>query len=66
MKDWLHASDEEINNMTFEEAKEIVQRQISLGHKTGDFRPRAHMTRALEIILDRAERVSTNIDVKIK
>lgn len=38
MKDWLHASDEEINNMAFEEAKEIVQRQISLGHKTGDFR----------------------------
>ena len=38
MKDWLRASDEKINNMTFEEAKEIVQRQISLGHKIGDFR----------------------------
>lgn len=64
MKDWTHASDEEINNMTFEEAKEIVQRQISLGHKTGDFRPRSHMTKALEIILAKAERMSTNIDTK--
>lgn len=64
MKDWLHASDEEINNMTFEEAKEIVKRQISLGHKTGDFRPRAHMTKALEIILDKAEITSTNINAK--
>ena len=55
MKEWRLASSEEINNMTFDEAKEIIKRMIDLGHKTGDFRPREHFTRAMEIILEKAE-----------
>ena len=41
--------------MNFRDAKEIVQRQIALGHsKDTTWCPRAHLTRALEIILDYA------------
>lgn len=54
MKDWKHCSDKEIDDMTFNEAKEIIERQISLGYKDGDFRPRKHMTKALELILEKA------------
>lgn len=54
MKDWLHSTNEEVENMTFEEAKEIVERQIALGHNKGEYRPRKHMTKALEIILNAA------------
>lgn len=55
MKDWLHCTDEEVENMTFEEAKEIIEKQIALGHSKGEFRPRKHMTKALEIILNNAK-----------
>lgn len=55
MKEWHNASPEEINNMTFDEAKEIIKRMINLGHKTGDFRPREHFTKAMEIVLKKAE-----------
>lgn len=51
----MHASPEEINKMTYEEAKEIISGQIELGHRKGDFRPREHLTKALEIILSKAE-----------
>jgi hypothetical protein len=54
-KDWRHASQKEIDAMTFDEAKRIVEKQIELGHGKGDFRPRAHMTKALEIVLKMAE-----------
>lgn len=54
MKDWLCCFDSDIENMTFKEAQEIVERQINLGHSKGDFRPRKHMTKALEIILNKA------------
>jgi hypothetical protein len=55
MRDWLHASKKEINNMTVDEAIEIIQKHIDLGHTKGDFRPREHMTKAMEIILDLAK-----------
>ena len=55
MKLWRLASKKEIDNMTFEEAVEIVMTQVELGHRTGDFRPREHMTKALEIVLAKAE-----------
>lgn len=54
MKDWLHSSDEEVKSMTFEEAKEIIEKQIALGHSKGEFRPRKHLTKALEIMLNKA------------
>ena len=54
MKDWKHCSDKEIENMTFEEAREIIEKMIVLGHSKGDFRPREHLTKALEIVLNKA------------
>ena len=54
MKDWLHATKRQIENMTFEEAKEIVEKQIRLGREGGEYCPRAHTTHAYEIILERA------------
>ena len=52
---WMYQSTERINKMTFDEACEIIENQINLGHSTGDFRPREHMTKALEIILEQAK-----------
>lgn len=54
MREWRLATTGEISSMTFDEAKEIVERQIELGHKTGDWRPREHLTKAMEIILEMA------------
>lgn len=54
MKEWKKASKQEIENMSFDEAKEIVEKQITLGKSSGDFRPREHLTKALEIILQKA------------
>lgn len=54
MKNWLHASDEEVANMTFNEARELIEKHIKLGHEDGEYRPRKHMTKALEIILEEA------------
>ena len=55
MRDWLHSTIEEINAMSFDEAVEIVERQIELGHSEGDYKPRPHMTKALDIILQTAK-----------
>ena len=49
MKDWLYASDEEVNDMTFEEAKKIVKRLPDIGLKD-------HVIKALEVILEKAEK----------
>lgn len=53
-KDWTHASDSEIRNMTANEAAEILQRQINMAivrKKNGDHgcAPRKHMIRAFQI-----------------
>lgn len=64
MKDWKHATQQEVDAMTFDEAHEIIQRHIDngvraieLGSGRGtDFAPRAHMTKALQIIVDRADK----------
>ncbi len=67
MKDWKYATRQEINNMTYNEACEIIQRhidngvrateQLDHGSRRGtDFAPRAHMTKALQIIVDRADK----------
>lgn len=55
MKEWLHARKKEIENMTFDQAKEIVEKQIQLGKEGGQWCPREHLTKALEIILKKAE-----------
>ena len=54
MKDWKHCSKNEIEEMTFVEAIEIIQKQIALGHAKGEYKPRDHMTKALEIVLTKA------------
>ena len=54
MKDWKHCTAKEIEEMTFEEAREIVEKQIALGHEKGEYKPRSHMTKALEIVLAKA------------
>lgn len=54
MKDWLYASKKDIDNMTFDEARGIIEKHIRLGHESGEYRPREHITKALEMILERA------------
>lgn len=39
MKDWMHAKKKEIENMTFDQAKEIVEKQIRLGKEGGQCVP---------------------------
>ena len=53
-KRWKDATKKEIDNMQFEDAVEILQRHINLGKRKGDFRPREHLTKAMEIILNKA------------
>lgn len=69
MKDWKHATQQEIDNMTFEEAVEIVQKQIDMGEKkVGDgdeWCARAHTTHAYQMILDNAKAKTTR-DVEIR
>jgi len=43
------SSDEEISNMTYEQAIELIQKQINLGKSNGDFRPRKHLVKACEL-----------------
>ena len=68
MKDWKHATQEEVDAMTFEEAVEIVQKQIDMGEKKvgegGKWCARAHTTHAYQIILD-AAKAKTTRDVMI-
>ncbi len=63
MKDWKHATQQEIDNMTFEEAVEIVQKQIDVGEKKvgdgGMWCARAHTTHAYQMILDDAKAKTT-------
>ena len=40
--------------MTFDQAKEIVEKQIQLGKEGGQWCPREHTTHAYEMILKRA------------
>lgn len=54
MKDWMHAKKKEIENMTFDQAKEIVEKQIRLGKEGEMWCPREHTTHAYEMILKRA------------
>lgn len=54
--DWRNATDQEVSAMSFEEATLIIQKQIDLGHSKGDLRPRAHITRAMEIVLVQAKK----------
>lgn len=64
MKDWMHAKKKEIENMTFDQAKEIVEKQIRLGKEGGQWCPREHLTKALEIILSKAELHEFRTDYK--
>lgn len=60
--DWKQATAEQIAAMSFRDTKEIVQRQIALGYsKDTAWCPRAHLTRALEIILGYAEMYNAKI-----
>ena len=49
-------SDEEINNMTYEQAIELIQKQINLGKSNGDFKPRKHMVKAYELAVKALEK----------
>ena len=54
MKDWFNAKKKEIENMTFDQAKEIVEKQIQLGKEGGQWCHREHTTHAYKMILKRA------------
>lgn len=43
------STDKEIENMTYNQAIEILKNQIKLGKTKGNFRPRKHLTKALEL-----------------
>jgi hypothetical protein len=59
--DWKNASKQEINKMTYEQAREIVQRQIALGYTSDQaWKPRMHLTKALEIVLKQADAKQAN------
>ena len=49
MKDLVNIKDSLI-----EYREEIIEKQIALGHSKGEFRPRKHFTKALEIMLNKA------------
>lgn len=51
------SSKEEIASMTIKQAIEILENQIKLGHTKGDFRPREHMTKALEVAVECMKKV---------
>jgi len=46
------SSDEEISNMTCEQAIELIQKQIDLGMSKGDFKPRKHLVKAYELAVE--------------
>jgi hypothetical protein len=58
MKEWRNASDKEIEDMTRDEAIEIIQKHIDAGvfaikhPDQAAWCPRKHMTRALQILLE--------------
>ena len=42
MKDWLHATDEMIDNMTYQDMIEILEDHIKCGERGGEYSPRKH------------------------
>ena len=52
IKDWKHASKKEIENMTFEEAIEIIDRQLDKADEM--YGPRPHFVKALTILKSEA------------
>ena len=46
------STDDEIENMTIEQAIELIEKQIILGESKGDFKPRKHMVKAYKIAVD--------------
>ena len=52
IKDWKHASKKEIENMTFEEAIEIIDRQLDKANEM--YGPRPHFAKALTILRSEA------------
>lgn len=44
-----NSSDEEIENMTYVQALELIEKQISLGKSPGEYKPRKHLTKAFEL-----------------
>ena len=46
------STDDEINNMTIEQAIELLQKQIILGESKGEFKPRKHTIKAYKIAVD--------------
>lgn len=64
MSNWLHATKQEIDNMTLQEAKDIVQKHIDLGlyamehPNERQFAPRYHMTKALMMLMEEVDRHS--------
>ena len=53
------SSDEEISDMTHEQAIELIQKQINLGKSSGDFRPRKHLVKAYELAVRALEKTNT-------
>ena len=46
------STDDEIENMTIDQAIELIEKQIILGESKGDFKPRKHMVKAYKIAVD--------------
>ena len=46
------STDDEIENMTIEQAIELLEKQITLRESKGDFKPRKHMVKAYKIAVD--------------
>ena len=56
--EWRYATDKEIEQMTYEEAKSLLLKQIELGKDSdqpGYIGPRKHLIKAMQLVLDRAE-----------
>ena len=64
MNKWLHATKNEIDNMTLKEAQEIIQKHIDLGlyamehPNERSFAPRYHMTKALMMLMEEVNKHS--------
>ena len=62
MRDWKNASKKDVEAMTIDEAKEIIQRYIDTGlnavtnPNSRMFAPHYHMAKALVLILDEANK----------
>jgi len=50
------STDIEIENMTYKQAIELIQKQINLGMSNGDFKPRKHMVKAYELAASALEK----------